>query len=1240
MLLAGCDSAEPRVTATPPSPLATAAKDDASPPSRVITANGQRFKRGEVLIKLRTEAAMASEPGAPTRTGEASVDAVLARHGVTAIRPVYPGATGDMARVLHVVSEGDAVALRAELERLQEVEYAEVNLVAQTDAVPDDPYYSSSGSWGQDFRDQWGLHTIRAEEAWEISQGDDVLVAVIDSGLDYEHPDIADNVYRNPGEQGLDDAGRDKASNGIDDDGNGFVDDVFGYDFADRDPDPMDENGHGTHCSGIIAAVTDNGIGIAGVAPRAKILAVKNIDRSGNGDLDAAAAAIVYAAQSGARVINLSQGFDGYSQTLHDAVRHAHAAGAVVVVAAGNSAANVGSWYDEPFDIVRWPAAAREVMTVAAFDHTGAPASFSNFGTKIDVGAPGGGGPDDPNVVAPQRSILSLYSRQTARAFDFPEQVVGEGYYRVSGTSQAAPVVAGIAALLLARNPELSPEQVRQMIRRGARDVGDPGFDLQSGYGLADARAALEQPVPLVAHLTGPVAILEGRSSVEITGSAHGPGFVSYALSWGLGANPTAWHDIVESFEPIEAGALTQWHLGEVAEEDITLRLVATHVSGETYEDRLLVHLDNVSFSEPKADFAPTALVRGGIVSIRGTVMPAFFDHYDIAIRGVRTGELVDPALELVAGGRTPVQGGDLATWDLAGLPPDRYELTLTVTLTTGEVLEESTALVLEPRTHEGTPISLKTPTDFVQRGLTVADIDGDGAAEMLVYADSGFHVLRDDGTDLPGFPFRLAEDELDLQGGMAAGDIDGDGRPEVVGASPGGPLHAFFGDGTLLPGFPVEGPMSGAPVSLADLDGDAILDIVTVGDDGVIVVRGDGRRLDGFAFTPADPALGAAVMTRAEQTSAGDLDGDGRDEVVVMVHRAFAEGELHEVYAFDANGEIRPGWPVDGFSVSLWLAATPALGDLDADGDLEVLVPSGNQIHAFDDDGTPLPGWPRTGAHLVDLGAPVVGDFDGVPGAEVFAGSDVAYDDLDPSIQFDLLSGFVGDGNALPGWPVLNRSDTWAESPGFFGFGMPMVADIDGDGMVELVVHGDTSGTHPFGPLAYHLDGTPVEGWPRPSAGIAGQPTSMPAVADLDGDGLLELAYLATDARSERDGVRQARIYVLDLDARSDGPQPWPMIHGNARRTGHVASASDPGTANGMPPAEPRPDGPIAPSDEIVAAEETSASDESPRTPASSGGGCSVAGRHGAGMPTFFSLVFAFVHLIRRRRLPRKNHR
>jgi len=287
--------------------------------------------------------------------------------------------------------------LLLELQGKPEVEYAELNFIMRTQAVPNDPYYSSSGAWGQTFRDLWGLQNISAETAWTSSTGANVVVAVSDSGVDYNHEDITANIWQNLGETGTDSTGHDKKANGIDDDGNGLIDDWHGYNFvtingASANNDPMDDFGHGTHVAGTIAATANNGKGIVGVAFGAKIMPVKGLDKNGSGSTDDLVKTILYAADNGAKVINASWG--GFAntpiQTLIDAIAYAHdVKGVVFVAAAGNANADVGTQLSG-----FTPSNIRNVITVSAYDHTDTRASFSNFGQKIDVAAPGGGDGD------------------------------------------------------------------------------------------------------------------------------------------------------------------------------------------------------------------------------------------------------------------------------------------------------------------------------------------------------------------------------------------------------------------------------------------------------------------------------------------------------------------------------------------------------------------------------------------------------------------------------------------------------------------------------------------------------------------------------------------------------------------------------------------------------------------------------------------------------------------------------
>ena len=358
-------------------------------------------------------------------TSSAGVTKIFAQFGVNdALAPFSFTKNANLRNVLKLTSESlkndraSTLKLITELRNQPEIEYAEPNRLMHTQISPNDPYYASSQSWGQNFRDLWGLQNISAEAAWAISNGENIVVAVSDTGVDYDHEDLSANIWQNSGEVGTDGVGRDKRSNGVDDDANGFVDDWRGYDFvttdgSPEDNDPMDDFGHGTHVAGTISAVGNNGIGIIGVAYGSKVMALRGLDSNGSGSTEDLVRTILYAADNGAKVINASWG--GYSSepepTLVSAIAYAHdVKGVVVVVAAGNSNEDVGTESAGFF-----PACIRNVITVAAVDHLDAKASFSNFGPKLDLSAPGGGDVDPTNlIVEPSRSVLSLLSSEAS----------------------------------------------------------------------------------------------------------------------------------------------------------------------------------------------------------------------------------------------------------------------------------------------------------------------------------------------------------------------------------------------------------------------------------------------------------------------------------------------------------------------------------------------------------------------------------------------------------------------------------------------------------------------------------------------------------------------------------------------------------------------------------------------------------------------------------------------------------
>jgi len=275
----------------------------------------------------------------------------------------------------------------------------------------------------------WGVDRIDAEMVHPSTGGEGVVVAIVDTGVDYNHPDLIDNF-----------------------------DVAKGYDFVNGDDDPMDDHWHGTHCAGIVAA-DDNDFGVVGVAPGATLLAVKVLDSDGGGWSSDVAAGISWAASNGANVISMSLGSDSSSSVIQDACQSAYLDGVVLVAAAGNDYQRRGR---REIDTVDYPARYDSVIAVGATAQNDKRASFSSTGADMELAAPG----------------ENIYS------------TVPGGYGIASGTSMACPHVAGTAALVMASNPGMGHIAVRDLLVSTAEDLGDEGWDTWYGYGLVDAYAA------------------------------------------------------------------------------------------------------------------------------------------------------------------------------------------------------------------------------------------------------------------------------------------------------------------------------------------------------------------------------------------------------------------------------------------------------------------------------------------------------------------------------------------------------------------------------------------------------------------------------------------------------------------------------------------------------------------------------------------------------------------------------
>ncbi|HEU5181951.1 MAG TPA: choice-of-anchor D domain-containing protein [Candidatus Polarisedimenticolia bacterium] len=378
---------------------------------------------------------------------------------------------------------GKGVSTEAALERLRgnhHIRYAEPNYLVHVDLVPDDPRYPAL----------YGLHNtgqtggtpgadIDAESAWNITTGDRrVVVAVIDTGIDYTHPDLAANIWTNPGEI---------AGNGLDDDNNGYVDDVHGYDFANDDGDPMDDNFHGTHVAGTIGAIGDNSLGVVGVNWHVSLMALKFLGSGGSGTDSDAVRAVEYAKSMGADVLSNSWGGGGFSQTLLDAINAAAEGGILFVAAAGNDGVNTDIHPQYPASY-----ASEGIITVAATDSEDRLAAFSNYG------------PSTVHLAAPGVDILST--------------LPGGKYGLASGTSMATPHVAGVAALVRAVDPDLGLADLKARLLSSVDPIAALATKVSKG-GRLNARRPLGTK-----DSTAPGTVLDLRTTLS-TGT-------SLTLNW------------------------------------------------------------------------------------------------------------------------------------------------------------------------------------------------------------------------------------------------------------------------------------------------------------------------------------------------------------------------------------------------------------------------------------------------------------------------------------------------------------------------------------------------------------------------------------------------------------------------------------------------------------------------------------------------------------------------------------
>jgi subtilisin family serine protease len=717
--------------------------------------------------------------------------------------------------------------------------------------VPNDPFVPS----------QWLLRTVsghdaHVEAAWDVTTGDStVLIGIADTGVDWQHPDLGGAppyltgaVYTNWAEAAGD--------SGVDDDQNGYVDDVRGWDFVDStevwpgedgtvpDNDPADFDGHGTQVAGVASALTDNGVGIAGVGWRCKILPLRIGFAADDGtgheggfvDMDFAASAIVYATDRGAAAVNCSWE-SAYSDALDAAVSYAVAAGVAVVVAGGNAGQDTQSG--------NWLSTRGDCIDIAATDSFDVRASFSSYGTWVDVSAPG----------------VKIYT--TCYLNTTQEHI----YCYNGGTSFAAPVVSGVVALMRAAHPTATLEETRERLLATADpiDVFNAGAAFgKLGWGRVNAaRAVGDSASGWQTALPG--AVRTSLALADLDASARGAVIVTSddgtvtALRAGGGALP-GWPIALGATPGTPAvGRLGGMQAVIVGATDSLLHVFRTDGTVPLgWPARIGSAIrSNPSLGVVRAGGAAVVFVgteSGGVWALdaNGTPLSGWPQMTRGVVRAAPT--LVDldrdSLAEVVVGSADSM----IYAWRESGVPLSGWPVHVSGQVTTqvaaGDLVgagesdivacaSDGSVWALRPdgRVLNGWPVVIGgTPSP-----PALVDMDGDGSLEVLAGAGSSLYVFRANGTLVTGWPVNVAGTILSSP---LAADVDGVGGVDVlvgtnnaVPGTPRGLVYAFDASGTLLPGWPrtLGGSVRGAPV-IGDAGGDGVPDVTVAGTDGWIV--------------------------------------------------------------------------------------------------------------------------------------------------------------------------------------------------------------------------------------------------------------------------------------------------------------------------------------------------------------------------------------------------------------------